>query len=253
MSDSDEENDDWYEQMADYAAHAYDDEPMDSMYHMTSALKEQGVDEMSYFQQIQDVNTSLSEQSFKTEDNYIWQNFARELAKDKSTNVNSKKGWQEVNLDEYSTVMILQQWLFSHLPYSFKLYNTLSTGSDFYRKQFRFFVDDKLHPSSICMMRYFAADKEIECCIFNPYKDNRPEALRSLSQLLAMLFQLYPGSNVELAATNTEYFEIYFPTFPRCTVNWVEYCHTYTLQSSIQTLLAMDMSLPEGYHFHSLS
>ncbi len=225
-SDSDSE---WYENMANQPfleAEAVN---------LTEMIVEQEAEndsEEQYFDRLQKTNPEISEAIFKNENDYIWQGLLRQVhnsklaapimssnpeegyfsqkkAKASSNTLHYQKALTEIPVIPNSnqndtTLMLLQQWLFSHLPQSsnfFQLVNSFINHTNYWQIspppgfQQSFYVDDIIHPSFIASIRINSKFNFIEVMIFQSlslyHPDNRKLITTLVNALIHHVFDKY--------------------------------------------------------------
>lgn len=224
-SDSDSE---WYENMANQPFLEAE------VVHLTEMMVEQETDndsEEQYFDRLQKTNTEISEAIFKNENDYIWQGLLRQVhnakldapiissnsegyfpqkkAKASSNTLHYQKALIEIPVIPNSnhndtTLMLLQQWLFSHLPQSsnfFQLVNSFINQTNYWQInpppgfQQSFYVDDIIHPSFIGSIRMNSKFNFIEVMIFQSlslyHPDNRKLTTTLMNALIHHVFDKY--------------------------------------------------------------
>jgi hypothetical protein len=173
--------------------------------------------EEEYFNRMHENNAQLSDEFFKNESDVVWQSLMRQLH---SNNVDLNKKANPnprakpsllteipISLEDIeksqSSLFLLKQWLFSHLPASSVMYHIvdsfhtkgnywLSSGGSV-KVQHSIFIDSLLHPSFIANLRIFhisgASEPIVEIKLFYSlplyHQDNKKLCFQLTNHLLS--------------------------------------------------------------------
>ncbi len=251
----DEDDDDWYNQMEQHGMSYGDhrDGYGDEEYHYEdtdSAADEKHINEDQYFSKVGEENTTISDHSFKGEHDMVWQHLARQFLSDSLDNVGKHATkLAALNPDHDScSIMILQQWLFSFIPQSLKIYNSLSIHCNcFHNDNKQVYVDNKLHTSFVALCSYSAYSNKLTITAFSPYK-LFDVAVKFLLEIVAEQRSRHKECHIQFSGIDIEFYEKVICKLPKFYVNWVEYCGMYSLESHLSRM----PPLPSSYIWSDL-
>jgi hypothetical protein len=137
-----------------------------------------------YYQRMIQENSS-SERSLP-ENDLIWQILMRKAVASSNQASTESCNLHRILITQSSSILILQQWLFSHLPLSSKLYCMLRFPYDHDPETSQIWVDDTLHPSTIMIITHIPVDAHVS--IFSIHNKQSPEII-SCAKLLRDLLK----------------------------------------------------------------
>jgi hypothetical protein len=152
--------------------------------------------DVEYFDEMQKVVESGAESSVvRPEDDPIWQTILRDMVRlggntDTSTaitNAGIKKSAQsliKVEHDSKADLMLLEQFLFSHLPFSSKTYFLVHAqlrSEETSDKRFETWADDIMHPSIVIVIDCLGV---LDVCVFSSILPPTAQVLEAVHSLL---------------------------------------------------------------------
>lgn len=238
LVDDEEDDDDWYNQMEQHGQ-SYGDYNNGYQNHSSSShlmhhyADEKYGDEEQYYSRVGEQNTSISDNSFKGEHDMVWQHLARQFLNDSLDTVSKHASKLSIiNPDHDScSIMILQQWLFSFIPQSLKLFNTLNIHQRcFHNENKRVYVDNKLHTSFLAFSSYSTYSNTVTITAISPYKIY-DAAGKFLMEIFSLERQRHKDCKFQFSGIDIELHEKVVSKLPKVHVQWVEYCGMFVLDS----------------------
>jgi hypothetical protein len=247
MAEDSDDNDDWYEQMANQSFRENIEETLPNKLNDESCKETDAeTNELEYFNKVNEVNSILSDEFTLKENDLIWQSMIRQLhSKEEqkklqmplSSSVNftfsrnhvsassnllgkiqsSNSILTEIPLgfssetsstssNSDTILLLLQQWLFSHLPLSSNVYHLVTSflENDNYwasspylstRTQQCLLVDNIVHPSFIAFLRWNCSFYPMTCHLFTSlslyHQDNKTLLTKLFKELLKVVKNKY--------------------------------------------------------------
>jgi hypothetical protein len=234
---ADDDDDDWYNQMEQYG-HSYGDFHDGYPEQLQPSNVDYGDDEKNnnedlYYSRLGESNISISDHSFRSEHDMVWQHLARQFLSDSLDHVSKHASrLTTINPDrDACSVMILQQWLFTFFPQSLKLYNSFSNQCTcFHNENQLVYVDNKLHTSFIALCSYSAYSNKVMITAFSPYRIF-DAAIKFMMEILEAERQRHKDCRFQFSGIDIEFHENVVCKLLKFHPLWVEYCGMYVLES----------------------
>lgn len=280
----DNDSNDWYEQMANQAFSENDDGWDLKQEINVPQNTDDFENEALYFDRMQETNAALSEELFKHENDFIWQSTLRSIYRPQFSgpcasaasaicsplNTKDQCLLTEISLNgpvyNDSALLLLQQWLFSFLPKSSKVYHLLTSflnRTNYWLPspalmQHYLFADNIIDPSFVAIIRWKVTSTEpfVEAMIFHSlslsHLDNRKVVHSLLQELLGIIIEKYYRSHLhterryflQFSGIDSEFFEqIIAPATSykrhskgismkyKIEQDWTEFCDVYVLST----------------------
>lgn len=226
MSDNGSSDDEWYARMEAEAA-KHDDNIhtlADSVAHDEVAQPDALSDD-AYFTMIEDHGSSVVDGSFRSENDVIWQSMLRSVARSEVGTV-KYAGLVELHRQDYSSIILCQQWLFGFLPRSSKQYMELDLFNTYPDENHMLFSDNVVHPSMVVSIWTKFPAHRIEVSLFSPF--TAQELAGTFPALFDVLDKIHNMSGlndvVYCGADQLLYESSIAHALPKCKEQWVENC-----------------------------
>lgn len=194
--DEADSEDEWYARM-EAAANQSDDE-VDAPHpvQIESSSEPVAVSEEEYYNNIQEYNCNVVNETFSSEVDPIWHSLMKSAAK--ATAPEAPEGQLLlVKPTDFSSITLAHQWAFGYLPKSSKVYMELGLYSASTDETYFMYTDDLLHPTLVAMIALKHAIDRIEVSAFSPYTASETafpalfstiEAIRASCGLTQLMF-----------------------------------------------------------------
>jgi hypothetical protein len=209
--------------------------------------------EDDYFEALQSIANSQPD-GFAEERDTIWQGFLRDLVKkdnDKPSHLTKLQFSNELE------IIMVQQWMASHMPLSLPSYFTI-TKEFLLADQCRFLlVDHVIHPSIVLSVLHPVQNPTtIRIYPFNSStieSNTRNEIVKYLNDYVRNNRE--SCQEIVFCCTDIKLFETQFASSSELTVNWVEHCGLFILESpssEINLFTSVSKQLPTEFYFSEL-
>ena len=258
--DDDDDEDAWYnlmEQNAKNQTDCYDDlnsnNNKQSRFQKSSEEENSSIEEDEYFSDIVNHINHNTDSIIASEEHSIWQQIIRDMTQDTAmarikNNIDTDASMLlEVEIEDSSVLLSMQNWLFGFLPNSSKLYTLLSNIiNDTCQHRQHIFTNHYSHPSILVIFHHIR-DSAIEMSVFSPtFVDAN---LFSKVCNTVQCHQSHFISNICLSAIDSWLFENYVVDHKDWDVDWTEHCGMF-VHSAVGS--AYEELLPLGYELRSL-
>jgi hypothetical protein len=244
IGEDSDDNDEWYEQMANQTFREDIETSFPSQMSDEVCNTDTETNEMEYYNKINEVNSILSDEFTVKENDLIWQSMIRQLhSKEEQKKLKTPSSQPSMNStfsgnppflsrkiqscnslltdipllscsEECSSassnsdtvLLLLQQWLFSHLPFSSNVYHLVTSflQKDNYwanspylltRTQQCLLVDNILHPSFIVFLRWNTTFYPMTCHLFTSlslyHQDHKTLLMKLFQEVVKVIKNKY--------------------------------------------------------------
>jgi len=216
-----------------------------SLEHESVASTDQ-VEEDRYFSDLAYHSKHQALSIIASEDDSIWQHVIRDLMQDSAMNMDALL---EVKIEDSSTLLSLQDWLFSFLPKSSKLYVLLSNIiNDSCQYKYRIMTNHLSDPSVLVIFYHSKVDA-VELSVFSPsFIDEQ------LFSTICHALQCYRNGahlirDIYLSAIDSSLFEKHVADCKDWAIQWTEQCGMFVLNEVAKSAWE---ELPCGYDLCAL-
>lgn len=250
---SEDDEDEWYARMESAAQCVDYDNDLDA--HVQGSAPENDVydNEDEYFNKMElRAKQNDGNEAFMEESSSVWQSMMRKMVADTAPQSALVPFTRVLSSDE-TTLMLCQQWLFSHFPSALSLYHVIN--SDYLRRHpDRFvYVDHKLHPSVVFTYLFKKTPRYLHTSIFSSVALSKPMTTKLFTWLWDVLNSIPTCKSLYLASTEHSLFETLFGSDPRFHVEWTELCKMYICDPSAKhEFVKAAAALPEHYEYCDL-
>lgn len=259
------DEDEWYNKMEQASFLMDDDVYKDKELNLNenNILNIHNTLEEDYFNNLVQYNVNNDSSIIMSEQHPIWNNILTSIATSSTTTYNTNGislPMISISNTDYSSLVLIKNWLFNYLPRTSKLYVQVSnmlldTKNDL--NQY-LYIDDLLHISLTIIFKIKREDNIIEVCFFTPYIAANEHILLTIDSMIQLFTINYHHYHIVLSSIETNFYESNIMKCTHWDISWIEYCGLFVLEehnnpnltsSEIGTLLNI---LPSNYIYCKL-
>lgn len=248
-----EDEDEWYARMESAAQCVDYDDELEGQEQCAAQESDVCDNEEEYFNTLElRAKQNNGNEAFMEECSSVWQSMMRKMVADASPQ-SALVPFTRVFASDETTLMLCQQWLFSHFPSALSLYHVINSEYLHRHPDRVVYVDHKLHPSLVFTYLFKKTPRYLHTSIFSSVPLSKPMTSKLSNWLWDVLGGIPTCKSLYLASTEHSLFETLFGNDPRFHVEWTELCKMYICDPSAkQEFVKAAASLPPGYEYCDL-